>query len=294
MTQMPVGDGCGRTLVGMDTRRPSSRAFVPPPSARRHAALESLSAWLDIGLSALAVIAVVLLVLELSGTLSEPWSSRVVDAQFGVWGIFFAAFVVELVVAPSKSRYLREHWVVVLSLAVPALRILRVFRAVRVLQAGRVVRPLHLVRIFGSLNRATGAARRFLQYSQFGVLLATTAIMTATLAAAGQYFEAGNPTTEITSYWQALWWAITLVTTVNTGIEAQTAEARVVSLALRVLGVAVIGYLTARVAAYLLGSQREGREGEPATEDIAALRREIADLRDELRRTAERTSEPPR
>lgn len=59
-----------------------------------------------------------------------------------------------------------------------------------------------------------------------------------------------------------------------------TLEGRVVALALRIFGVAVIGYLTAHIAVFLLGEQIGAQtEGAATTEALQVLRDEIAQLR---------------
>lgn len=45
-----------------------------------------------------------------------------------IWGLFILDFLLALSIAPDKSEYLKRNWLTVLSLLLPALRILRVFR----------------------------------------------------------------------------------------------------------------------------------------------------------------------
>ncbi len=46
-----------------------------------------------------------------------------------IWGLFVLEFAVGLVIAPERLRYVRERWLTVLSLVLPAFRILRVASA---------------------------------------------------------------------------------------------------------------------------------------------------------------------
>jgi voltage-gated potassium channel len=87
------------------------------------------SAVLDLVLSPLALVTLVLLLIEFTVRLHEPWGDMIVAAQLGIWALFLLAFALELALAPHKLLYLKEHWLLVVSLAIPALRILRVLRA---------------------------------------------------------------------------------------------------------------------------------------------------------------------
>jgi len=51
------------------------------------------------------------------------------------------------------------------------------------------------------------------------------------------------PGSPFANFWEALWWATTVVTTINVGIEPTTVEGRIVGLLLRVFGLGVFGYL---------------------------------------------------
>jgi voltage-gated potassium channel len=55
-----------------------------------------------------------------------------------IWMIFIFDFVVEFILAPRKTAYLRRNWLTVISLLVPALRIFRIFRVMRLLRLARV------------------------------------------------------------------------------------------------------------------------------------------------------------
>ena len=72
-------------------------------------------------------------------------------------------------IAPSKRHYLRTHWLTVLSLALPALRVIRVFAALRVLRAARVVRSVGLIRILTSVNRGLASLRATASLPPFSV-----------------------------------------------------------------------------------------------------------------------------
>ena len=52
-----------------------------------------------------------------------------------IWIIFIIDFLIEISISPDKKTYLKSNWLIVLSLFLPALRILRIFSAFRILKA---------------------------------------------------------------------------------------------------------------------------------------------------------------
>lgn len=236
------------------------------------------TAWLDLGLSILALVLLALIVIELAVALPARWAARVAAAQVAIWVVFVAAFAFELAVAPDRKRYLRAHWLVALSLLIPALRIFRVANALRVLRAGRALRALQLARVSTALRGGIRSLRDLVRASQFVYLVLLSVVLTATMAVAVLSFERTSDEANIRNLGDALWWSATTLTTVNSPLEPVTLEGRVLALGLRVFGLAVIGYLTARIAVYLLGS----RAAEPASD--AGVEAEVRRLRGEVER----------
>jgi voltage-gated potassium channel len=248
----------------------------PTRKAERRRRSSSPPSW-TLALASLAFVTLSLLLIELAFQLPEPWSGLVVDAQLAVWLAFVVGFLVELYLAPSKLRYIRKNWLVVLSLALPALRVLRVVRAFRLLQSTRAVRAVGLARIGASLNRASRVLRDFLEASRFSYLIALTLIVIVTGGVAGFFVERGAPQAEINTVGDGLWWAATLITTVSSQTEAVSIEGRFIGLLLRLYGVGVFGYLVAQLAAFLF-------EGKPKRSEESRNLQELARKIEEIHR----------
>lgn len=241
-------------------------------------------------MTVLGFVWLVLLVLELTSRLN-PFLERV---GYLIWGAFVVQFVLELVVAPSKSAYLRGHWLTAVSLLVPALRVVRVLRAVRVLQAARAARGARLVRVVSSLNRGMGALGATMGRRGFAYVVVLTLIVTLAGAAGMYAFEHDLPGgAGLASYGAAVWWTAMIMTTLGSEYWPRTPEGRVLCLILSIYALAVLGYVAATLASFFIGRDAESEQGELAgAKGMEALRREIAALREEVR--ALRTENPTR
>lgn len=87
----------------------------------------------------------------------SPATERALQvAGWAIWLVFLADLLGKLWLAPDRWRFLRRHWLAVLMLLVPTLRLLRL---VALLRLGRA---LPAARIVSSSYRVTGTARRLL------------------------------------------------------------------------------------------------------------------------------------
>lgn len=254
--------------------------------------LERISRWLDQPMAILALIWVALLIVQLTEPLPREWQAQIEWLDIAIWIAFLAQFLLELIIAPRKVAYIRGHWITALSVVLPF------FRVVRLVQALRALRSISLVRVVLGANRATRAAALFFGRHRFQYVLALVTIATLAGAAGAYAFERGVPGSPFDSFGTALWWSATMITTINVGIEPVTLEGRVIAILIRVVALALFGYIAGSVASYLVQRGVESRAGqtgaEPAegaamAEEVRALRRQlvllqrsIEDLRQEL------------
>lgn len=256
----------------------------PSPSeerVNRLVTLAGLEAWLETPMQVLGFVWLGLLVLELTRGLS-PLLTTLTTV---IWIIFIFDFLLRFALAPEKGRYLKQNWLGVISLLVPALRVFRVTRAVRVLRIGRATRGVRLVRVVGSVNRGMRALGRTMARRGLGYVIALTAIVTLAGAAGMYTFESQSPDgSGLRDYPNALWWTAMIMTTMGTEYWPRTAEGRALCLLLALYAFTVFGYVTASLASFFIGRDAEGQDAELAgREAIEALRAEIAGLRTEVR-----------
>lgn len=255
-------------------------------SNERFELLEHLQALLEPAMTLLGLVFLGLLLLDFgSFELGILGQERIDQALQLIWVIFLVDFGVRLFVAPDKGAFLRQNWLAALSLALPFLRPLRALRAVR------AVRSLSLVRFLGGINRGMRVLRQVTRGRQF----AYVGILTVMVALAGAvgvlYFEQDMVDAPIQTFGDAIWWSSALVTTMNSEKYVVSAEARVIGILMRVYALSIFGYITASIASYLIGASTttpEDRDAEAALQaEVAALRRELASVRDGLTPTGE-------
>ena len=258
---------------------------APPQENERLEVLAQLDEWLETPLIFLGFVWLALLLVEFI------WGSSPLFETLGlvIWVIFIVDFALRFALAPRKGRYLRRNLLTAVSLLIPALRVFRVFRVVRLLRLSRATRGLRLVRVVASVNRGMNALGATMSRRGFGYVLALTLLVTLAGAAGMYAFESGLPNgAGFAGYGEALWWTAMLLTSLGSEYWPQTAEGRILCLLLAIYGFAVFGYLTATLASFFIGRDAANGEAEVAgSEDIAALRRELAGLREDLQRVGE-------
>ncbi|MEW5743949.1 MAG: ion transporter [Nitrospirota bacterium] len=248
----------------------------------RNAVVSQLEEWLEVPMIVLGFLWLVLLVIDLLRGLS-PFLALVNTI---VWALFILDFAVEFMLAPRKGAYMKRNWITALSLTVPALRIIRIARALRVMKLLRGARGLRLLRFITSLNRGMRTLRRTMGRRGFGYVLLLTLIITVTGAAGMYSFEKGAPAEAgFKDYGTALWWTAMIMTTMGSQYWPATPEGKILCLLLAVYAFTVFGYVTAMLATFFVGLDREE---EPPLEmrEIEMLRQEITELRSMLRARA--------
>ncbi|MCO5315698.1 MAG: potassium channel family protein [Solirubrobacterales bacterium] len=168
--------------------------------------------------------------------------------NWGTWIAFALELVVMLALVPDRWRYLRHHplELVVVFLTPPVLP--------AALQSLRAIRLLRLLRLL----KLAQASRRM--FSNEG--LAYFALMSLLIAVAGgivfRAFERGHQTL---SEWEAVYWAVSSMTTLGSQWEPTTTGSQITALVVQLVGISFMAMLTGAIAHNFLNSQRS--EAEP-------------------------------
>jgi voltage-gated potassium channel len=208
------------------------------------------------------------------------WSWPILDPQLApgwrhfcwaitwlAWAVFAVDYVVRLVLADDRRRFVRRH---LLDLAVVVLPILRPLRLLR------------LITLLTVLNRRAGSSLRgrVATYVVGATTLVTYVASVAMLSA-----ERGHPGANIQTFGDSVWWALVTMSTVGYGEQFPvTTTGRVIGAGLMMCGVALLGVVTATLASWLVDRVSDiGEDQQAATRrDIVALREEIRALRAQL------------
>lgn len=247
--------------------------------ADREGILQQLDDWLETPMLILSLIWLGLFVYELTYELNAYLEI------FGliIWGIFIIEFVLKLILATKTIEYLKDNWLIGISLILPAFRIFRIFRVFRIFQASRGVR---LVRLLASLNIGMNALGESFRRRGFKYVLFVTLFVIFGGAAGMLAFE---PAVEVEggfkSYGEALWWTAMLMTTLGGEHIPQTVEGRVLNFILALYAFVSFGYITATLATFFVASDAKKREEQkaaikPTLEDV---QKELGDMRTEIR-----------
>jgi voltage-gated potassium channel len=249
--------------------------------------LQQVEQLLELPVLILGFVWLILLVIELT------WGfTPLLEALFYfIWGTFILDFLLRLWLAPRKLTFVKKNWMTIVSLMIPALRVIQIFRVIRVLRMARTVRSLNLVRVVGTWNRGMRALRNSMGRKGFGYVVLLT-ILVALLGSAGMYyFEQGEPGFE--AYGDALWWTAMIILTMGSGQWPITPEGRILGFLLALYAFAVFGYVTATLASVFIGLEAGAEESELAgAKKVEALRTEIQALREELQKANNRPIDP--
>jgi voltage-gated potassium channel len=154
----------------------------------------------------------------------------------------------------------------------------------------RPLRLLRLVTLLSVLHRTLGDTLRGRVVTY---VVGSAAMLVFVGALAVPDVEQSAPDAKIVTFGDALWWAITTITTVGYGdLYPVTPLGRIVAAALMMSGIAVLGVVTASIASWLVQRVEDTVEAVAEAEEpvraemaemvaeIVLLRREIAELKD--------------
>lgn len=219
----------------------------------------------------LCVYAIGALVLRSFFPLRDETLKILTYADSAVCFFFLLDFVIQLVRAENRWRYLYTWgWVDLLSSApaVPLLRWGRLIRIARLIRAMRTVKAMHvLVNVILS-RRAESTFLAVCLLSMLVLVMGSVTILRV------ENVPGGNIKTPV----DACWWALATMTTVGYGDKYPTTDTgRLVGAALMIMGVGLVGTFAGFVANWFHGADQSRQR-----QEIVELRHEIRALREVL------------
>ncbi|HEY8950389.1 MAG TPA: ion transporter [Rhizomicrobium sp.] len=249
--------------------------------------LHNLTKMTDKAMIALAFVWIGLMIGDFVGKLSPPLAIL----NNVIWAIFGVDFAVKFFIAPKKWEFLKTHWILLISLILPA------FRLLRVLQALSALRALSFVRILTSLNVGISQLTDAMGRRGLGWITIITVIVLFG-GAAGMYSlenvrvlqqQGYGDVVKIGggfhSYSDAVWWTAMLMTTIGSQYWPVTTAGRALCFFLSMFSLGVFGYITAALASFFVDKEEVAKPNRAREETVLALRDEVRALREELRKS---------
>jgi voltage-gated potassium channel len=212
-----------------------------------------------------AALATIPLILEQGQSHNSP---ELVVADWAIWLVFLADYVIMGALAVDRRRYLRQNY---LGLAIVLVTFPLLPSLLGLVRLARLVRVLRLVRLVLVASRGLPALRATLGRRGFIYVVSVTALL---VLVAGAFMSAIEPETVKGGFWAGVWWAIATVTTVGYGdISPSTPLGRVAATLLMLAGIGLASTLAAAVAAHFVHVDQHDH-----LEDIAGRLDRIEDL----------------
>ena len=210
---------------------------APPPWWRRSRDAEAFAqaqARLRNPMTVLALVFTVALVLEFSQELPGWATATVTATNLAIWAAFALEYLWLLRLSPDRGRFVRTHVVDLVIVLLPMLRPLRALRVLRIL----AVAARSWQQVF-SVLRHRGLGKII---SSVGALMLVGGLITFAL----------EPDT-FGTVGDAVWWVLVTSTTVGYGDFAPVgAPARVVAVLVMVLGIGLVGVITANIVDFMM------------------------------------------
>ncbi len=172
--------------------------------------------------------------------ISSSTQAQIETIQWVCWFAFALDLVAGLISADNKKQYLYRHPLEIASVFLPFLRPLRLMRVIS----------------FGSL-----AIQKIAIGRQFAITVkvAITAVFVAYISAVQITISERNVDgSNIKNFEDGLWWAVTTVTTVGYGDRfPTTTEGRLLAVLLMLVGISLVGVITASVASWFVKLSQE-------------------------------------
>jgi voltage-gated potassium channel len=230
-----------------DERRRQTIAGAKP-SGGRHDLVDKIERVTKFPMAFLGFAWLVIAIMVLTTDVNGSASTILVGTLFVLWAIVLVEYLLRLVVTPDTRGYLKRRWVEPATVVVPPLQSWHFvgMEKMSLLMHEGELRVEAILKHHG-LFRVLIAAAATLFIGAWLVLL----------------FEENAKGSNIHDYPQALWWAIVTVTTVGYGDRYPVTEGgHAVAVILMLVGIGLIGVLTATVASVFIKEHTDANKEE--------------------------------
>ncbi|MCX6511722.1 MAG: potassium channel family protein [Actinobacteria bacterium] len=221
---------------------------------RSQARFDRLASLVELPMTILAIIWLICYLIPIFFHIGQGAKDSLLVLDLAIWAAFIIEYLAKCFVAPQLWQFIRRNLLDLLLIAIPILRPFRAVRALRFLPLGRTA-----LLAWNALKRSRSAFRRngakYVFSSLAGIIL---------VGALFEWrFEQGTKQGNIHSYLDAIWWAATTVTTVGYGdLYPTTTGGRAIAGILMVVGIGLVGYISATLASYFVQEDNKGSQNE--------------------------------
>ncbi|MEM7156300.1 MAG: potassium channel family protein [Myxococcota bacterium] len=251
---------------------------------------------LDGVIMALIVLVVTLLMIQILAPLSEQTHMILELIDVVVCFLFLGEFFWRMRLADSKRWFWRRYWLdFVTSIPIPA-SLLRAGRIVRLARLARMIRLIRLLRIIRTILFFWRGMDQLAAAMDVSMMRRSLKLLVTVLVLGGVgiwYLEGHSSVAGVENVGQGLWWSFTTVVTGGFGDihNPQTWTGRVLTVALIIAGMVVVGIFTATLTSVLV------REEDTTAAVLAMdekLTGELETIRAQLRSLSSAQTVPPR
>lgn len=217
--------------------------------------LKSWRRWTDVPLVALAIGTLPIILLEVVlDRLSESDRLFVTLVDFVVLAAFAADFVVEIVLCKNRRLYLKREWLSPVNVLTQVLALVPILSALSALRALRGLRVFAVaMQLLGLGGSARRTIRQLIHTRAASLAIGCSAFTVIASAVAFTLVEDVGEGRRVESFFDALWWAISTVTTVSyADVYPVTGIGRVITTVTMLVGISSLAVVTARIAQFLI------------------------------------------
>jgi voltage-gated potassium channel len=186
------------------------------------------------------------------------------DLEVLFWALFSIEYAVRVFVAPDRWRFIKKHPIDFVIVFVPPLQV------------------FHIIRTVGLVAYFVRKARNLFLRKNLWFLL-TMAPLTLMVSAVLMYqAEVKAKTANIHAFGDGLWWAIATMSTVGYGDRYPiTSEGKAIATLTIIVGVSLVGMITAEIAVLLIGSRAQ--EASRDNENFGMVMKKLESMEQEIR-----------
>jgi voltage-gated potassium channel len=188
----------------------------------------------------LSLIFLLVLLIPSVDHLDQHWLNTLHAVDIGIWIIFALDYFIKLAISTDRWSYIKSH---ILELAIVALP---------------AIRPLRLLRILPIIGFFLKRTQQSLSSQLFKYFALAAVFVTTPIAFYMLEIERNAKGSNIKTVGDALWWAITTLTTVGYGDRYPvTPTGRVLGAIVMLIAVSLVGIITASIASWLVKMDEE-------------------------------------